>query len=361
MNVTASMVEGFSRWIDAVASTVRAVFDGFGSRPGVKLIENEDGEFLLQSDVTLTLASSSPKRIKITDGRLDHSGSAILAAALLNSRVELMLRPEHFLFRPLEFPARATEFLNGIVRSQIDRLTPWNVADAAFGWSQPVDAGADRMITTIASIARARVKPYVHALAGTGAHSIGVFASPLEAGAGAMPIRVWEERMQKTLDVGRIRQILVIILATVGIAAGGALSALAIVGARVDAQHKELARQIATARTAAGAARVSASGSLASVQRKLEQRKHEVPSIVMVLETLSRILPDHTYLTELRVEGDKLRLVGMTRDAPSLIGLIEQSGHFTRATFFAPTTRSASSPGENFHIETIVRPMDSPP
>jgi hypothetical protein len=40
--------------------------------------------------------------------------------------------------------------------------------------------------------------------------------------------------------------------------------------------------------------------------------------------------------------------------------LIEQSAYFTRATFFAPTTRSPSQSGDNFHIEAQIQPVFAP-
>ena len=62
---------------------------------------------------------------------------------------------------------------------------------------------------------------------------------------------------------------------------------------------------------------------LGSAAQSLEQRKHTTPSSVIVLEALSAVLPDDTYVTELRIDGEKLQIVGVTSDAPSLIKLIE--------------------------------------
>ena len=92
----------------------------------------------------------------------------------------------------------------------------------------------------------------------------------------------------------------------------------------------------------------------------LAKRKQTSPSSVMVLEEMSRVLPDSTYVTELRIERDKLQVVGLTQDAPSLIKLIEQSPQLSRATFFAPTTRGQNEPGERFHIEAHITPYFEP-
>ena len=121
-------------------------------------------------------------------------------------------------------------------------------------------------------------------------------------------------------------------------------------GGSLQTEQSELQRRISQ-RRAAMRLDSNAEGSGLGL---LAKRKQTTPSSVMVLEAISRVLPDSTYVTELRIEGDKFQVVGMTQDAPSLIRLMEQSPQFTRATFFAPTTHAANEPGERFHIEAHI-------
>ena len=61
--------------------------------------------------------------------------------AFRGSRVEAMLQSDHVMFSPLDFPSQAGDFLDGMLREQVDRLTPWTVKEAIFGWSQPIEHG----------------------------------------------------------------------------------------------------------------------------------------------------------------------------------------------------------------------------
>ena len=101
-----------------------------------------------------------PSTIAFTDG----AAPASLAAVVRGSRVEIVLQPKRFLFRPLELPARAADFIEGIVRAQIDRLTPWSASEAVFGCTAPSASGGESITTTIAATTRKAVTGYVQAL-----------------------------------------------------------------------------------------------------------------------------------------------------------------------------------------------------
>ncbi|MEJ0078892.1 MAG: PilN domain-containing protein [Alphaproteobacteria bacterium] len=346
----ADIVAYFSRWIDTTAQAIVSFMSSLGARKTVQVIEEEGGSFVIQSD--RAAPSGLPfERVQIADGKIAGAHPDSIVAMLDGSRAELKLRPGRVLFRPLELPQRATEFLAGVVRAQIDRLTPWTPNDAAFGWSTPAVAGADRIVVTVAATARAMVQPVVDALIAAGAEAVAVTAAPPDAAA----ITVLERHASGSLDVARVRRALVAVLIVTGLAAGVSLTVAGLAGMKLASEQEDLTRRIAERRVAIRLGREG--GAAATPLRALERRKYQNPSSVIVLEALSQILPDHTYVTELRIEGDKLRLIGVTRDAPGLIRLIEQSANFTRATFFAPTTRGPSDPGERFHIEAQIEPV----
>jgi general secretion pathway protein L len=258
------------------------------------------------------------------------------------------MRPAHVLMHQLDFPAKAADFLDGMIRAQVDRLTPWTVNDAIFGWSPPAPAANDRIAVTFAATSRQKIDPVRQFAAMADAASI-VIAAPATAEAPA-PIRLLDQPLRSVIGSAiDMPRLLRAILLSAGVAAAASLAINAYLGGSLQSDLDELQRRISQRRAAlrVGEGATSSLGLLA-------KRKQTTPSGVMVLEALSRALPDSTYVTELRIEGDKVQVVGMTQDAASLIRLMEQSPQFTRATFFAPTTHAANETGERFHIEAHI-------
>src|SRR5690348_5275863 len=98
MTALRQAIDGFFRWIDCVAATIVAMAGWSASRRSVQLVEDERGMFVFKG----SSKTPAPERIALTDGPPSVSEKG--AALLRGSRAELVLRPDRFLFRPLELP-----------------------------------------------------------------------------------------------------------------------------------------------------------------------------------------------------------------------------------------------------------------
>ena len=350
MNLFSTVGTTLTAWTGTVAATVIAVLDRLASPRVVRLVEEQDGVFAVEATGK---PGTVPSRIELNHGALSGDN---LAPLLKGSRVEIVLQSRRFLFRPLELPARAADFLGGIVRAQIDRLTPWSAVDAVFGCSAPVSSGPNTIITTIAATTRKVAATYADAVSALDP-AVVVICTDI-AGKDPVRVKVYEQKARNRLDATRLGRALLAILGILAIAALASLGTATYVADSLGAQEAALARKISARRAVI---RSGADGGDRSLVAGLERRKHETPSSVIILEALSQLLPDHTYVSGMNLVGNKLQISGITRDAPSLIPLIEQSKHFTRATFYAPTTRAPSDPGERFHIEMRAEPINAVP
>lgn len=347
MSLWGTISEILTRWTETVAAGIVALATRLVSPRIVRLIEDDTKA----DSFTLQGGKASGEKVAFAGG---HFAGGDLEPLAKGSRLELILRSDRFLVRPLELPARATEFIEGIVRVQIDRLTPWTAAEAVFGCTPPIAAGSGKVVTTIAASTRAATQPYIAGLAALHPASLLVFTSAGEQARDM--IKVFEQQARGLLDRQRLSRLLRLTLAGATVAAVLALVADALVGNYLDGRQSEVNSELTARRVAL---RLDRNGAEQSPMAALARRKRENQASVIAIEELSRILPDNTYVTELHIDGNTLQVVGVTSDAPSLIRLMEQSEHFARATFFAPTTRAPSDPGDRFHIEAKLQPVNT--
>jgi general secretion pathway protein L len=87
---------------------------------------------------------------------------------------------------------------------------------------------------------------------------------------------------------------------------------------------------------------------------RLFSRKADA-GVLEVWDELSRILPDHTFLTEARIVDGKVTVSGFSADAAGLVRSIDQSTLFTGATLVAAITPDANERKDRFSLAFRVR------
>jgi general secretion pathway protein L len=343
----------FEDWIVTVAGAVNAAVGRYSRRPHIVIEEEKPGLLTAKLKSAQNGETLSDISFHNLSGHPSPSLPADWQAAFRGSRVEAELASDQALFRPLEFPEQAEDFLDGMIRTQIDRLTPWSAEAAVFGWSTPLPTQQGRIELTLAAASREWIEPLVQLTASLNARSLAVFATPPPGSESVEKIKVLDQALQGRagtfMDTRRmLRTVLLSVSALVTIS----LLVATYLDDSFDSEKQDLMSRISQRRAA-----LRLSPETSSAYGLLAKRKQTSPSSVVVLEALSQALPDNTYVTELRIDGDKIQVVGLTQDAPSLIRLIEKSPQFARATFFAPTTRAENEPGERFHIEARITPF----
>jgi len=342
----------FATWIAAVTAAIERVVTRIVPQRRILLVEGEPENFVARLASSGKDANLPQVSFRLSSGRPEPPFNHQWQSALRGSRIEVVMRSDQMLFRTIDLPKAAAAFLDGMVRAQIDRLTPWSATDAVFGMTEPEPIAGERIALTIAATSEQRIQPLLKLATNVGAASIAGLVEADGYRGTTGPIRVFLRTVGSAVGA-RIDVPILLRRALLGTAAVAAasLAVTTYLTGELEAEQQRLTRQISQHRAALGTNRTGG-----SAEMLLAKRKQTSPSSVMVFEAMSNVLPDSTYVTELRIEGDKLQVIGLTQDAPSLIKLIEQSPQFSSATFFAPTTRGQNEPGERFHIEAHINP-----
>ena len=190
MSLARRIARALSAWIDSVAETILALQRWFGASRRLRFVEQNDASFTVEGGGRALARLLSGRSLAIKDGRiLDDGRAAQTRLAEVAAKSSSSCRPERFMFRPLELPSRAADFLDGVVRAQIDRLTPWTAADAAYGSSAPIISAMTgcRSRSSVPARSWSRLR---RGRGGRGCQWVSVSAQPQAGSARAKPIRI---------------------------------------------------------------------------------------------------------------------------------------------------------------------------
>jgi len=287
--------------------------------------------------------------------------SADVSRAAHNSFVVLEFPADKVVMRRITVPAQAREFLSGVIRNQIERLSPWPANGVAYGFAAEAGAGDAAVVEVrILMAARTDIDAARQDLAALGLMVDRIVARGSDTEAAdetASSVTLWSRLADTSPDrlggVARAIGIGIAASVTVSLLLGSwALLSAASVrdeSEEVAARSRVLQRQVQTGRTAASMA------SIPPAERAWLLKETSISSVILI-EALSRALPESAYVNEIRLEKESLRIMGLADDAPALLAPLERSKQMTDVHFFAPTARGPDGKLFRFSIEAHVVP-----
>lgn len=328
------------RAIDEVAEALGVVRTLVAPRAEITLLQQTDGKFL-QSEADREQIAGGPEATRLF----------IALNMPENADIVLICDASRFLARSLSLPSGARAFLDGIVRSQIDRLTPWTVDNAIFGWAVHEETSTGIVVCVVAA-ERAGLEAVLPEFTGYNAHSLSLRVPiPVQAGVLSVPL---DFQPFATRAPGRPRRLVAAIAAmAVVIAVVGQATAF-FVQSSLDQELVALRTASDTLRQSIVVAKPGANGAnnpvIASAQRKRSEH-----STSEILNEIAKVLTDTTYLTAIDVENEIVHVEGVSRDVTALPELMNASREFFgSASFSAPTVRQRGGEGDVFRIDMKI-------
>lgn len=332
-------------------------------------------------DASLTLAEIARVPLTGDPAAVAHAGRTALAALPsqpggLGSGVKVFiaLPPAQVLRKRLTLPAAIDEHLKEALAFDLDRHTPFRPDQLYFDAVVVARDAAKKEITVDwAAALRSVVDTARRHAESFGASVVGVTPEPLETATGAPPAPAAWSKLNllppdERPDTRAWRRPRVWIPAALVIV----MTLVAIVLPIWQKRDYVIALNETTER-----ARVEAAASDA-LRQQLDRatgdynfalgRKYAYPSTVQLLDDVTRILPDDTWLTQMEVKSvpkgkephREILLRGESANAGRLISALEDSKLFELAAPRSPTTKIQPGPGEVFDLGAQLKALAPP-
>lgn len=247
-------------------------------------------------------------------------------------------------------PKESEPYVQSVVQHQIETIFPWNAKDILYT-TQVKDRRDGRIHVTVRATSRSAIELALSIARACEASEVVVLDSATSGEARNRPavaVPLGKEASEKLDRARAVAQYALVVLLVTGLCAiawtgfmrWSSASELAILD-RALSDRRALLQQASLQRGGTG-------------RGELEARRLQGPIAVLVIERLSELLPDDTYVTGLNLDGERLRISGVSGQVAELVPLLEKSGHFRSASFYAPTTRMAGKATDRFSIEAVV-------
>jgi general secretion pathway protein L len=345
-------IEGFLRWWGAelaflVPSQVRKLLGG--ARPVLTLTKSGDAARVVMWD------RKAEEDLGLFP--LDGDGGARAREALWRERPEvqnaevlLNLTPAESLVKRFRLPEATEENLEQVAGFELDRLSPFR-SEHVYYHARLVDRLPEtkQIVAELALTPKSVLDPLLEELAACGWHPdrVEIAANPARRSHQLLPEHFRRPRARLpqmvNLALGGLALMLLLLIVLVPIGRDYR---------RSKVLEQEL-RRVSKEAKDVEALRQDAE-KLAREARFVLDKKRSEPALVDVLNELTRVIPDNTWLYGMQYKDRRVIIQGQSPSASSLIAVVESSPYFRNTSFVSPVTKDVTSGLERFQIASEV-------
>ncbi len=266
-------------------------------------------------------------------------------------RSELILRlpPQQTLSKVLTLPLAAEENLRQVLGFEMDQQTPFNAEQVYYDFQVlKKNPAAQQLSVHLTLVPRRFLDGILERL-----NALGIEFDTVDvAGASSASINLLppERRRPRKPTLQRLN------LALAGFACLLLIATLALPLWRKAELEEQLQAEIATVQKEAQSVSTLRKqlDELTQQAHFLAEAKATSPVLIQVLDELTRLLPDGTWLYQLELNGKEVLMQGESPASSTILGLIEASPLFRNVTYRSPVTQNRATGGERFNLAAEV-------
>jgi general secretion pathway protein L len=313
------------------------------ARDGYRIF-NPVNEELLHVDQTTALADIEQIKTLLKSEVAKKSGLGL----------DIHISNSEALSRQISLPASTEENLYEVIQYEMDRYTPFSKEDVYFDYRIEDRIKEKEIIKVLLIVIRKEIlKPVVDAIENSGIHLQTIDIVDQENHDHSINN---VKLLRSHADIGNTKKSSIkwLIGAVTGLLLLTGATPLVINYLHIQQLSTELAGLEKT---------VQKVKQLQSEYTKMQEQvgylisiKQNNPSIIELLNLLTRVIPDHTYVQRLSLEGGLLSIQGLSASASELIPILDQTGLLQDIRFAAPVTQSSDDGLERYSITAQVKP-----
>ena len=289
-------------------------------------------------------------------GQRDEVARIVRGAGVRSAEVVLRLPRDKVLRRLVDLPAAATENLREVLGFEMDRHTPFKSGEVYFDYRlEGSDPERKRIKVDLVVVPRTVADQAVQLATswGLAPDRLSAGGEPAEAARPFNLLPATAVRARTGLG-GRLAVVLLIVAAL--------LSAAAIY-LPLERERVLLAATEAELAIVRGEA-LAADDLKTQIEEMLQrssfvvERKRGEYGVIELLDELTRLVPDHTWVLKFGLRDGRLTLSGYSAKPSSLIGLLEASKLLAEVRFSSPVTMDQKIGLERFNLTARITPRE---